>query len=154
MAHDTEVLNWIKDIHEKTIWTTSVCTGSWILGAAGLLQNKKATSHWYRADELISHFGATPKPGFRYLEDGKIFTASGVTAGFDMALALVKRVFSHDSRDGYNFTQAVMLDLQYDPDPPVRGGSPEKTRPSVFNAMKTMYDHFGIADSVKQIPIQ
>jgi len=154
MANTTEVLNWIKAINQKTIYTTSVCTGSWILGAAGLLQGKQATSNWYRADELLTHFGATPKPSDRYVFDGKLVTANGVTAGFDMALAIVKIVFSHDLNDGKDYTQAVMLDLQYDPAPPVIGGSPEKTEPSVFDTMQFMYDYYDLANTVKQIPIQ
>jgi len=154
MAKNTEVLNWIKGINEKTIWTTSVCTGSWILGAAGLLQDKQATSNWYRADELLAHFGATPQSGSRYVFDGKLVTANGVTAGIDMALAIVKKVFSHDLNNGKDYTQAVMLDLQYDPNPPVRGGSPEKTEPAVFDAMQFMYDYYDLANAVKQVPIQ
>lgn len=154
MATNTEVLNWIKAIDEKTIWTSSVCTGAWILGAAGLLQGKQATSNWYRADELLTHFGAIPKSGYRYVMDGKLITANGVTAGIDMALALVKKVFAHDLNNGEDYTQAVMLDLQYDPDPPVRGGSPEKTEPAVFDAMQTMYDFYDLANAVKQVPLQ
>jgi transcriptional regulator GlxA family with amidase domain len=154
LATNTEVLNWVKAIHQKTIYTTSVCTGSWVLGAAGLLQGKKATSNWYRADELLGHFGAIPKSSYRYVFDGKIITAAGVTAGIDMALALVKLVFSHDTTNGEDFTQAVMLDLQYDPAPPVSGGSPEKSDPSVYDAMTEMYDMFSLGSTVKQIPIQ
>lgn len=154
MAKNVEVLDWIKAIDQKTIYTTSVCTGSWILGAAGLLQGKQATSNWYRADELLTHFGAIPKPSYRYVFDGKLVTANGVTAGIDMALAIVKKVFSHDQTNGEDFTQAVMLDLQYDPDAPVRGGSPEKTDPYVYEGMIFMYDFFDLGNSVKQIPIQ
>lgn len=154
MAKNAEVLNWIKAVHQKTIYTTSVCTGSWILGAAGLLQGKQATSNWYRTDELLTHFGATPKPSHRYIFDGKLITANGVTAGIDMALAIVKKVFANDLNNGEDYTQAVMLDLQYDPDAPVRGGSPEKTEPAVFDGMQYMYDFYDLANAVKQIPIQ
>lgn len=154
LATNTEVLAWIKAIHQKTIYTTSVCTGSWVLGAAGLLQGKKATSNWYRADELLEHFGAKPYSSYRYVFDGKIITAAGVTAGIDMALAIVKKVFSHDTTNGEDYTQAVMLDLQYDPAPPITGGSPEKSDPSVYDTMTFMYDFFGLGDTVKQIPIQ
>lgn len=154
MAKNTELLNWIKAIDKNSIYTTSVCTGSWILGAAGLLQGKTATSNWYRADELLTYFGATPQSGSRYVFDGKLVTANGVTAGFDMALAIVKKVFSHDLNDGKDYTQAIMLDLQYDPNPPVTGGSPENTEPAVFDAMQFMYDYYDLANTVKQIPIQ
>ncbi|NJD07143.1 MAG: DJ-1/PfpI family protein [Methylococcaceae bacterium] len=154
LATNTEVLNWIKAVDRNTIWTTSVCTGSWVLGAAGLLQGKKATSNWYHADELLAHFGAIPKSGQRYVFDGKIITGAGVTAGIDMALALVKKVFQNDLNGGRDYTQAVMLELQYDPRPPIKGGAPEKTDPAVFDAMQWMYDYFGLADYVRQIPIQ
>lgn len=153
-ATNADVLNWVKAIDKKTIYTTSVCTGSWILGAAGLLQGKQATSNWYRASELLTHFGAIPKPSYRYVFDGKLVTSNGVTAGFDMALAIVKLVFSHDHTNGEDFTQSVMLDLQYDPDPPIRGGSPENTDPFVYDGMTYMYDFFQLGDAVRQIPIQ
>jgi len=154
MATNPEVLNWIKAIDKNTIYTTSVCTGSWILGAAGLLQGKNATSNWYRADELLTHFGANPQSLSRYVFDGKLVTANGVTGGIDMALAIVKKVFSHDLQDGNDYTQAVMLDLQYDPKPPVQGGSIANTEPTVFDAMQTMYDFYDLANTVKMVPIQ
>ncbi len=154
MAKNTEVLNWIKAIDKNTIYTTSVCTGSWILGAAGLLQGKTATSNWYRADELLTHFGATPQANSRYVFDGKLVTANGVTAGIDMALAIVKKVFANDLNDGKDFTQSVMLDLQYDPKPPITGGSIAKSDPVVFEMMQYMYDYYDLANSVKKISIQ
>lgn len=152
MAKDAELLNWIKAIDSKSIYTASVCTGSWILGAAGLLKGKNATSNWYRSRELLTYFGAKPKPNHRYVFDGKLITANGVTAGTDMALALVKKVFANDLNNGEDFTQAVMLDIQYDADPPIRGGSPEKSDPFIFNGMTFMYDYYKLADAVKQIP--
>ncbi len=161
LAKNTEVLNWIRDIDETSVWTTSVCTGSWVLGAAGLLEGKKATSNWYRADELLAHFGAKPRSGQRYIFDGKIITAAGVTAGIDMALALVKTVYKNDLNNGKDFTQAVMLDIQYDPAPPITGGSPKKTDPYVYEGMLMMYDDSGywyglgmtLGDYVKTIPM-
>jgi putative intracellular protease/amidase len=154
LATDIEVLDWIKRIHQTSVWTTSVCTGSWVLGAAGLLKGKKATSNWYRADELLQHFGANPQSRQRYVFDGKLITAAGVTAGIDMALALVKKVFHNDLTDGKDYTQSVMLDLQYDPKPPIKGGSPESSDPYVVEGMQSMYDFFGLGDLVKSIPIQ
>lgn len=161
MAKNAEVLNWIKAIDRTTEWTTSVCTGSWILGATGLLKGKYATSNWYRADELLKHFGAIPRSRQRYIFDGKIATAAGVTAGIDMALALVKEVFKNDLNHGKDFTQAVMLDIQYDPKPPISGGSQKKTDPYVYEGMEMMYDQSGfwyglgmsLADFVKTIPL-
>lgn len=161
LAKNAEVLNWITEIDKTSIWTTSVCTGSWVLGATGLLKGKQATSNWYRADELLAHFGAIPLSKRRYVFDGKIITAAGVTAGIDMALALVKKVFRNDLNNGKDFTQAVMLDIQYDPDPPISGGSPQKTDPYVYEGMEMMYDASGywynlgmtLGDYVKTIPL-
>jgi transcriptional regulator GlxA family with amidase domain len=154
LAQDPVVINWIKSVDKNTVWTSSVCTGSWILGAAGLLKDKKATSNWYRADQTLKHFGAIPQPSKRYVQDGKIWTSAGVTAGMDMALAMVKQLYKSDMTDGKDFTQAVMLDLQYDPKPPIRGGSKAKTHPYVFAGMEWMYDYFKVIDYVEMIPVQ
>jgi|GEM_PF-580949 len=141
-ANDVEVLDWIKAIDKTTVYTTSVCTGSWILGSAGLLEGKKATSNWYRADEILKKFGAIPQSKSRYVFDGKLVTSAGVTAGIDMSLAIIKKLYSKDLNNGKDFTQAVMLDLQYDPKPPVFGGTPAKSEKSVFEGMQLMYDMF------------
>jgi putative intracellular protease/amidase len=162
MAQDPGLISWVKKIDKTSIWTTSVCTGSWILGASGLLQGKMATSNWYRADELLAHFGAIPMSNQRYLFDGKIVTAAGVTAGIDMALALVKTVFKNDNSNGHDFTQSVMLDIQYDPDPPIKGGSAMTTLTPVYDGMTMMYDMAGewyglgmsLGDYIKTIPVQ
>lgn len=154
MAQNPELLAWIKSVNNGSVWTSSVCTGSWILGATGLLQGKKATSNWYRADQTLEHFGAIPMSQKRYVQDGKIWTAAGVTAGIDMALAMVKELYKNDMTNGKDFTQAVMLDLQYDPKPPVTGGSKAKTHPYVYNGMEWMYDYFQIIDYVEMIPVQ
>ena len=132
---DPATLAWIKMIDANTIYTTSVCTGAWILGAAGLLEGKKATTNWYRADEILTKYGAQFQQK-RYVIDGKYITSAGVTAGFDMALKIVLKLF------GKAYTQAVMLDLEYDPAPPIEGGSVLNTRPDVFAAMREMYDYF------------
>ena len=144
---DTEVLDWIKAIDQTTVYTTSVCTGSWILGQAGLLMGKKATSNWYRAAEILKKYGATPKPNDRYVFDGKLVTSAGVTAGIDMSLAIIQKLYANDLNKGKDFTQAVMLDLQYDPKSPVTGGSPSKTTKSVFDGMQLMYDMFFYGDA-------
>ena len=140
VAADPDVIQWVQSVHQNTYWTSSVCTGAWVLGAAGLLRGKRATANWYRAGELLTHFKAAPEPSKRYVFDGKIVTAAGVTAGMDMALAMVQKLFAQDLNDGRDFTQAVMLDLQYDPKPPVPGGSPRETEPRVFEGMEMMYD--------------
>ena len=154
MAQNPEVLSWIKSVDQGTVWTSSVCTGSWILGATGLLKGKKATSNWYRVDRTLQHFGAIPMSRRRYVQDGKIWTSAGVTAGIDMALAMVQYLFRNDMTNGKDFTQAVMLDLEYDPNPPVIGGSKSKTHPYVYAGMEWMYDYFKIIDYVEMIPVQ
>jgi transcriptional regulator GlxA family with amidase domain len=130
---DTAVLNWIKRIDATSQLTASVCTGAWILGAAGLLQNKKATTNWYRAEEMMHRFGAR-FVNERYVQDGKYWTSAGVTAGIDMSLAIINTMMSEA------YTQAVMLDLEYNPAPPVKGGTPATSAPLVTEMMKTMYD--------------
>jgi transcriptional regulator GlxA family with amidase domain len=118
LLEDETVLSWLREIDRTTTWTTSVCTGSLVLGAAGLLQGKRATSHWLFLDQL-REFGAEPVGG-RYVEDGKTITAAGVSAGIDMALHLVSREV------GPEVAQAVQLGIEYDPQPPFDAGSPAK----------------------------
>jgi transcriptional regulator GlxA family with amidase domain len=94
VAQDKEVLQHIQRIDQTTKWTASVCTGAIILGAAGLLKGKGATTHWAVLDKL-SQFGALPKPE-RYVHEGKLITAAGMSAGMDMALYLASLVASED----------------------------------------------------------
>jgi transcriptional regulator GlxA family with amidase domain len=115
---DEEVLSWLRDVDTHTKWTTSVCTGSLVLAAAGLLDGKKATSHWLFLDQL-GELGADAVGG-RFVEDGKFVTAAGVSAGIDMALHLVGR------EAGPELAQAVQLGMEYDPQPPFDAGSPNK----------------------------
>lgn len=134
LTQDKEVLDWIKRMDQTTYFTTSVCTGAWLLGEAGLLKGRDATTNWYRAKEFLARYGATYK-NKRYVQDGKYITSAGVTAGIDMALFLINTLYNSKE-----YTQAVMLDLEYDPKPPVRGGSVKKSLPIVTNSMKVMYD--------------
>jgi transcriptional regulator GlxA family with amidase domain len=115
---DEEILTWLRRVDETSKWTTSVCTGSLLLAAAGLLEGKRATGHWAWLEPL-KEFGADPVGG-RYVEDGKVITAAGVSAGIDMALYLVGREVGPD------VAQAIQLGIEYDPDPPFDAGSPEK----------------------------
>ena len=92
-------LNWIQKIHDTTVWTTSVCSGSIILAAAGILQGKKATSHW-GAIHLLNEYGVTPSSE-RYIQEGKIITAQGVSAGIDMALFLVGKIIGEEKAKAY-----------------------------------------------------
>jgi len=125
---DEELLEWLREVDRSTKWTTSVCTGSLLLGAAGLLQGKRATTNWIVLDRLRD-FGAEPVGG-RFVEDGKVVTAAGVTAGIDMALHLVAREV------GPEVAQAVQLGIEYDPDPPFDSGSPEKAAPEIVELVR------------------
>jgi putative intracellular protease/amidase len=132
-AYDAKVQNWIRMIDEHSVYTTSVCTGGWILASTGLLKSKNATTNWYRPETFFSKNGVIFQ-NKRYVKDGKYWTSAGVTAGMDMSLAIINDIY------GDNYTQGVMLDMEYDPQPPIAGGSPNKTKPEVFNMMQTMYD--------------
>jgi transcriptional regulator GlxA family with amidase domain len=118
MMNDAELVDWVRTAHETTQWTCSVCTGSLVLGAAGLLDGLEATTHWMAMDTLAST-GALPT-GRRVVEQGKIITAAGVSAGIDMGLTLAARIA------GDTVAQAIQLGIEYDPQPPFDSGSPEK----------------------------
>jgi transcriptional regulator GlxA family with amidase domain len=128
LLDDEPLLEWLRAVDARTKWTTSVCTGSLVLGAAGLLQGKRATSNWLLLDAL-RQYGADPVGG-RWVEDGKTITAAGVTAGIDMALHLVAREV------GPEVAQAVQLGIEYDPDPPFDSGSPEKAPPEIVELVR------------------
>jgi transcriptional regulator GlxA family with amidase domain len=127
LLEDEEVLSWLRQVDEQTTWTTSVCTGSLVLGAAGLLDGRRATCHWLFLERL-REYGADPVGG-RYVEDGKTITAAGVSAGIDMALHLVSREV------GPELAQAVQLGIEYDPQPPFDAGSPDKAPASIVEAV-------------------
>ncbi len=112
------VQDWLKEADRTATWTTSVCTGSLILGAAGLLTGRRATSHWLYLDDLAA-YGADPT-GERVVTDGKYVTAAGVSSGIDMGLTLVGRI------EGDRAAQSVQLMIEYDPQPPYDAGSPQK----------------------------
>lgn len=123
-----EMLDWVRSIHTSTIWTTSVCTGSLILGAAGILSGLHATTHWAALDRLAI-WGAKPTQE-RIVEDGKVMTAAGVSAGIDMALTLAARVVNPQ------FAQSIQLGIEYDPAPPYDVGSPKKANPALLEALR------------------
>ena len=125
LVNDEPTLEWIRAIDAGTQWTTSVCTGSLLLGAAGLLAGKEATTHW-RVLDMLSSFGATPVSR-RVVEQGKVITAAGVSSGIDMALTLAARVA------GDEIAQAIQLGIEYDPQPPFDSGSVAKASESVYN---------------------
>jgi len=125
---DDEVLSWLREIDKTSKWTTSVCTGSLVLAAAGLLQGRKATTHWLAQDQLPA-FGVEPVAE-RVVFDGKYVTAAGVSAGIDMALTLIDRVA------GSVPAQAIQLGLEYDPRPPYDAGSPAKAPEPMVTSMR------------------
>jgi len=115
---DAATLDWIRRAHETSRWTTSVCTGSLLLGAAGVLKGLRATTHWRSLDRLPD-FGATPT-GERVVFQGKVVTAAGVSSGIDMALSLAAK------EAGEDVARAIQLSIEYDPQPPFDAGSLEK----------------------------
>jgi putative intracellular protease/amidase len=128
LMDDQTILNWVRVVHESTRWTTSVCTGSLILGAAGLLKGRRATSHWLALD-ILGRLGALAVSD-RVVIEGKIITAAGVSAGIDMALTLVGREF------GAETAQAIQLGIEYDPQPPFDAGSPGKAPEAVVERLR------------------
>jgi transcriptional regulator GlxA family with amidase domain len=126
---DEELLGWIREAHEHSQWTTSVCTGSLLLGAAGLLDGLEATTHWLLMDELAA-LGAVPVQK-RIVEQGKIVTAAGVSAGIDMALTLAARI------GGPDLAQGIQLGIEYDPDPPFVGGSVASAPPRIVELVRS-----------------
>jgi len=115
---DESVLSWLRVAHETSRWTTSVCTGALLLGAAGILNGLRATTHW-RSLDLLSSYGAEPVSE-RVVEAGKVITAAGVSAGIDFALVLASRIA------GEQIAKAIQLGIEYDPKPPFDCGSPTK----------------------------
>lgn len=115
---DESVHEWVRAIDRTSRWTTSVCTGSLVLGAAGLLRGLRATGHWMARDDLAA-LGATVVAE-RVVREGKIVTAAGVSAGIDMALSLA------GWESGEEIAQAIQLLIEYDPQPPYRAGSPDQ----------------------------
>jgi putative intracellular protease/amidase len=118
MMRDEVLIDWVRGAHATSRFTCSVCTGSLVLGAAGILDGLEATTHW-AAMELLGSTGAIPTSR-RVVEQGKVITAAGVSAGIDMALTLAARVA------GDAVAQAIQLGIEYDPQPPFDSGSLEK----------------------------
>ncbi|TDD24580.1 DJ-1/PfpI family protein [Nonomuraea diastatica] len=118
LVKDDKLLGWIRRMHEGSTWTTSVCTGSLLLAAAGLLKGLPATTHWAASDVLES-FGAIYTPE-RVVVQEKIVTAAGVSSGIDMALTLAAHIADQTT------AEAIQLAIEYDPQPPFDAGSPAK----------------------------
>ncbi|MDP9441831.1 MAG: DJ-1/PfpI family protein [Actinomycetota bacterium] len=122
--HDPQVHEWVRTVDRTTRWTTSVCTGSLILGGAGLLKGVRATGHWMTLGDVAA-LGAQVVEE-RVVRDGKIVTAAGVSAGIDMALQLA------GWESGDEIAQAIQLLIEYDPQPPYQSGSPAKAPAEVL----------------------
>lgn len=133
LGQDTAALDWIRRIDTGSRITASVCTGSWVLGEAGLLQGRRATSNWYRASDMMRRYGATFVPE-RYVQDGKLWTAAGVSAGLDLSVGLARELRG-------DAAAADMVERTvYWPEPPIRAGTPATTDDRVLDMLHQMYD--------------
>jgi putative intracellular protease/amidase len=128
VMRDEGTLHWLRQAHSRSKWTTSVCTGSLVLAAAGILEGLDATSHWLQVDAL-ARLGARPTAA-RVVVAGKVITAAGVSAGIDMALQLAARVA------GDELAQAIQLGIEYDPEPPFAGGSVASSPPAIVEMVR------------------
>ncbi|MFF0292509.1 DJ-1/PfpI family protein [Kitasatospora sp. NPDC004614] len=126
-----EVLEWLRAVDATTTWTTSVCTGSLLLAAAGLLTGRRATTHWFLPQALAA-FGAEPVEE-RVVFDGKYATAAGVSSGIDLGLHLAGRI--HDDATA----QGIQLLTEYDPQPPYTAGSVRTAPPTVLDAVRAQF---------------
>ena len=137
-AEGGPIVDWIRSAHETTTYTTSVCTGALLLGAAGVLDGLSATTHWVAYDHLRS-YGAEPTEQ-RVVIEGKVATAAGVSAGIDLALTLVDRLH------GAEVAQAVQLGIEYDPQPPHDTGAPSKAPAEIRDLVSSV-----IADAEERL---
>lgn len=120
LLNDTQLLDWTRKIHETTKWTVSVCSGSLLLAAAGILEGKQCTTNWMRKEQLKKFTVSVPEASERYVQDGKIITAAGISAGIDMALYLISLIANEST------AKTIQLSMEYDPHPPFDCGTPEK----------------------------
>lgn len=132
IMQDPDVLKWLRGVAAEAQWVTSVCTGSLVLGAAGLLKGYKSACHWASVDQL-NYFGATPVRE-RIVEDRNRFSGGGVTSGIDFALALAARIRGED------FAKFIQLAIEYDPHPPFDAGSPDKVAPEILERYHKMIE--------------
>ena len=130
LLDDERILSWIRTAHESSEWTTSVCTGSLLLGAAGVLDGLEATSHWLEVGAL-EEYGARPTER-RVVEQGKVITAAGVSSGIDMGLALAAKIA------GDEFAKTIQLLIEYDPQPPFDSGSTAKADPATVEQIRAL----------------
>jgi cyclohexyl-isocyanide hydratase len=128
---DPVLIAFLKEQAGQARYITSVCTGAFVLGAAGLLKDKRATTHW-AYHSLLSEVGAIPTQG-RVVRDGRVFTGGGVTAGIDFALTIVAEIASQ------TIAQRIQLSIEYDPAPPFVGGSPQTTPSDILAGLAGFY---------------
>jgi transcriptional regulator GlxA family with amidase domain len=128
LESDARVLDWVRAIDQTTRITASVCTGSFVLAAAGLLKGKRATSHW-AVRHRLAEYGAIPV-GERIVRDGKFATAAGVSAGIDLGLALALELA------GPEVAATIQLGIEYDPAPPLDAGHPDRAPAAVRDSLQ------------------
>jgi cyclohexyl-isocyanide hydratase len=128
LLNDPETLDFIKEKAATARYVTSVCTGSLVLAAAGLLKGKRAACHWMSRD-MLSEFGAIPDAS-RVVIDGKFISGGGVTAGIDFGLTVVAEIFGED------VAKLIQLGIEYNPQPPFNAGSPEGAGPDIEKAAR------------------
>lgn len=139
MVHGDPVLAWLREVHPGTLWTTSVCTGGLLLGAAGLLAGLTATTHW-SATELLAGFGAVPVRERVVVHPGqRVITAAGVSAGIDMALRLVELLTDEVT------AKAAQVVLEYDPEPPFEAGHPDQAGAEVMARLAEVTEQLSLA---------
>src|SRR5581483_194628 len=142
---DDDVLEWLRKAHETTTWTTSVCSGALILGAAGILKGLPATTHWYKMG-VLRIMGGKPQRDQRIVRSGKVVTAAGVSAGIDLALWLAGEIA------GRLRAEAIQLVIEYDPHPPFDSGHISKASEETQKLAKEMMDDRMPADQRRLVP--
>jgi len=142
---DDEVLDWLRKVHETTSWTTSVCTGSLILAAAGILKGLPATTHWIKMG-VLKTMGSKPQPNDRIVRSGKVVTAAGVSAGIDLGLWLAGEIAGRER------AEVIQLFIEYDPRPPFDSGHMSKASKETQERAKEMMDKAMPADQRRLVP--
>ena len=137
LMDDPDVLAFLRTQAAEARFVGSICTGSLVLGAAGLLQGKKATTHWAWID-LLEPLGAIPTKG-RVVRDGNVFTGGGVTAGIDFALTMVAELAGREAAEG------IQLGIEYAPAPPFNAGSPDTAPPAIVAAVRSRMESTRVA---------
>lgn len=146
MMADKPLTDWLRQVHETTRWTTSVCTGAMILAAAGILDGKPATTHW-NVQAALAAMGVQAQRGERIVHTGKIVTAAGVSAGIDLGLWLAGEIAGRER------AETIQLYIEYDPHPPFDAGHPSKASKTVIDNAKKLGRKVAVNPSeVRAIP--